>query len=791
MISNRETLPVIPLRGLVVLPGEQLYFDASRPKSVEAAQYALRANSVVLLVSQMNSHKEDVSLEDVYEMGTLARIVKVQRIAGDAFRVIAQGLTRGKAFDVVGEEPYFLAEVERCSEQQYDPATAEALRRRIAERFQSYCDISGRVSAESRVPVDEAQGPGEYADAVAQLVAHSTEDKQDILEKTDVIPRLTAVHDLLGRELEILRADKRIAAQVRKQVDKSQKEYYLREQIRAINKELGNGESNVEAYRARMEQAQLPDPIREKLVKEIDRLESLPQGSHEAPVACNYIECILDLPWTARTADDLSLARARRILDENHYGMRKVKERVVESLAVGKLTGKLSGQILCFVGPPGVGKTSICASIAKALGRNFVRMSLGGVRDEAEIRGHRRTYIGAMPGRVIAAMRQAKSVNPLMLFDEIDKLGMDHRGDPAAAMLEVLDSAQNFAFTDHFLELPYDLSQVLFITTANSRDTIPAPLLDRMEIIEVDGYLEDEKVQIAQRHLLPKQMEKHGIRKGMLTIADAQVRAIISGYTAEPGVRELERCIAKICRKAACKIVEEPGRIRMSKQRLIEYLGQPKYCHEEADKLPRIGVVNGLAWTAAGGEMLVVEAQIYTGQGNLQLTGHLGDVMQESAKAALTYVRAHGEAFGLDPEFYLTKDVHVHVPEGATPKDGPSAGVTMLTAMMSAYTQLPIREGVAMTGEITLRGRVLAIGGLREKLLAAVRAGIHTVILPAANRKDLEEVPEAVQAALKLIFAEDVATVLRHALMQEDATAEPGLHLVSRGEACSPGAPLS
>ena len=514
--------------------------------------------------------------------------------------------------------------------------------------------------------------------------------------------------------------------------------------------------------------------MQERLEKEIRRLEELPTGSHESPVARSYIECLLELPWSEKSDDNLDVANARRILEEDHYGLDKVKERVLEHIAVSRLTGKVNGQILCFVGPPGVGKTSISSSIARAVGRKFIRMSLGGIRDEAEIRGHRRTYIGAMPGRIIAAMRQAGTMNPVILFDEIDKLASDYRGDPASALLEVLDSAQNFAFRDHFVELPYDLSQVMFITTANSKDTIPRPLLDRMEVIDVPSYLEMEKVEIARRHLLPKQMEKHGLKKAMLTVPDQILPELIRNYTAEAGVRELERTLAAVCRKAACEIAEQgKSRIRLTKPRLTEYLGQPKYAHLAAEREDAVGMANGLAWTAVGGETLTIEAQVLRGSGQVQATGKLGDVMQESARAALTFVRAHAEELGIEEDFLSRSDLHVHVPEGAVPKDGPSAGITMMTAMASALTGIPVKAGVAMTGEITLRGHVLPIGGLREKLLAALRAGMHTAIIPAENRKDMEEVPEEVKGALHIVYASEAMAVLKAALRHMPAAERP------------------
>ncbi|MBR2328474.1 MAG: endopeptidase La, partial [Clostridia bacterium] len=555
---------------------------------------------------------------------------------------------------------------------------------------------------------------------------------------------------------------------------------------RAIRKELGEtSETESDEFRQRLAEKQMPDNVREKLEREIIRYADLPAGSHEAPSARNYIECMLDLPWSETSEDCLDLDHAREVLEADHYGMEKVKKRIIEYLAVAKLTGKVNGQVICFAGPPGVGKTSIVKSIADALGRKFVRMSLGGIRDEAEIRGHRRTYIGAMPGRVIAAMRQAGTMNPVILFDEIDKLAGDYHGDPAAAMLEVLDSAQNFAFRDHFLEMPYDLSKVMFLTTANDKGNIPAPLLDRMEIIDVPGYLETEKAEIAKRHLLPRQLEKHGLKKSMLTIPDAMYPAIIRGYTAESGVRELERVLAGICRRAACDIGDGSAkRIRLNPQRMKEYLGQPRFEDLAKDHKDAVGVVNGLAWTSVGGDTLEIEVQTVNGSGQILLTGKLGDVMQESAKAALTFVHANAEMLGIDEKLFKEKDIHLHVPEGAVPKDGPSAGITMATAIASALTGIPVKGNVAMTGEITLRGRVLPIGGLREKLLAAVRSGITTVLIPAQNKKDLEEVPEEIKGALKIMCVSDAMEVLDQALTSMPEANHHHIH-ISHGKSGS------
>lgn len=763
-----ENIPVVPLRGLVVLPCEMLHFDAGREKSVQALQSAVERDGLIFLSAQKDARQNEVSYDDVYAIGTLCRVKQVLCLPNESTRVLVEGLYRARILGRVATEPYMIVDVEALEDEPCDAAEGEALRRRIGKSFSEYLNYTSKLAREALSVINTKEEPGAYADGVANIVLSKPEERQQVLEALDVSKRMKLVLKFIHRELEVKKADRRIADEVKKQIEKNQHEYYLNEQMKAIRKELGNdNESEVERYRARLAEKKLPDEVRERITKEIGRLESLPQSAHEGPVIRNYIECLLDLPWEERTEDNFSIADARRILDEDHYGLEEVKKRILEFIAVGKLKGSLNGQIICFVGPPGVGKTSISSSIAKSLGRQFVRMSLGGIKDEAEIRGHRRTYIGAMPGRIIAAMRQAGYVNPVLLFDEIDKLSNDFHGDPASAMLEVLDSAQNFAFRDHFLELPYDLSKVLFITTANTRDTIPAPLLDRMEIIEVPSYLATEKVEIAKRHLLPRQREKHGLTKGQLVVPDALLPEIIEAYTAEAGVRGLERELARICRKAACEVVEGKSRVRLSEQRLVEYLGKPRNRRRPAEMEDAVGMVNGLAWTAVGGEILTVEAQAVKGGGAVQATGKLGEVMQESAKAALTFVRAHAEMLNIPERFFNEHDIHVHVPAGAVPKDGPSAGITIMTAIASVIMGLPVHAGLAMTGEITLRGRVLPIGGLREKLLAAIRAGIHTVIVPAENRQDVEaeDMPAEIRDSLRILYVEDAMTVLRAALV--------------------------
>ncbi len=765
--SVYENIPVVALRGLVVLPGELLHFDAGRDKSVNALQEAMRRDDMVFLSAQRDARKAEVTPEDIFEVGTLCKLRQMLSLPGDSNRVFVEGICRAVAVSITDGEQYMVADIACMPDLDYDPAEAEALHRRLRRALGDYAALSPRMNSDTMATIESKEVPGPYGDSVANAVMQKASDRQPFLEENDPIVRLKTLLRHLHGEIEILRADRRIAKEVQAQVDKNQKEYYLREQIKAIRKELGDTQaSETDRMREQLAAKEMPDDVRQKVAREIDRYGDLPAGSHEQPPLRTYIECMLELPWSETTEDNTDLAHARAVLEAEHYGLPKVKERILEFLAVARLTGKVNGQIICFVGPPGVGKTSISASIAKALGRNFVRMSLGGIRDEAEIRGHRRTYIGAMPGRVISAMRQAGTVNPVILFDEIDKLASDSHGDPSAAMLEVLDSAQNFAFRDHFLETPYDLSKVLFITTANDREAIPAPLLDRMEIIEVPSYLDTEKLEIAKRHLLPKQMEKHGLKRGMLTISDELLMQIIRGYTAEAGVRNLERALGAICRKAACEIGEGKQRVRMSKSRMITYLGQPRRRDRQLMREDMVGIANGLAWTSVGGELLEIEVAVMPGAGKVEMTGRLGDVMQESIRAAMTFVRTNAHILGIEDGRFKEVDIHLHVPEGAVPKDGPSAGITMATAIASALTGIPVRANLAMTGEISLRGNVLAIGGLREKLLAALRSGIETVIIPAENKGDLDEVPQEVKAGLHIVFASNAMEVLRTALIR-------------------------
>ena len=766
--KKNSLLPVLPLRGLMVFPHTVLHFDVGRPKSVAALEKSMMEDQKIFLVAQMDADVEDPALEDLYTVGTVASVKQVMNLPGNAIRVLVEGESRGTIASLTQDDPFMQGEITVYEDKPLDENDVEmnALVRTTLDYFEEYATAGQRVAQETVNAVRELDAPEQLADVIASNVLVRMEDRMKILSEIDMKSRLQELCGILARETELVGVEKQVQARIKKQIEKNQKDYYLREQIKAIQTELGDTEStDVEDLRERMEKTPLNEEARQKCAKEIERLSRMAPGTPEIGVSRTYIEWILDLPWGKTTEDNLDLKRARKVLAEDHYGLEKVKERIIEYLAVLKMKQDMKGPILCFVGPPGVGKTSIVRSIAKAVGRKFVQMSLGGVRDEAEIRGHRRTYIGAIPGRIISGMKQAGTMNPVFLFDEIDKMSSDMRGDPASAMLEVLDAEQNDAFRDHYMELPFDLSKVMFITTANSVDTIPAPLLDRMEIIEVPSYTEEEKLQIAKRHLLPKQITAHGLQPKTVRMSDKVLRELIEGYTREAGVRSLERTLAKVVRKAAVTMLDtDVTEVTVTSAVLKEYLGAVRFLREQPEKEPRVGVVNGLAYTTVGGEMLEVECAVMPGKGTLQLTGQLGSVMKESAEAAFTWVRAHSKDLGLKDDFYKDKDIHIHVPEGAVPKDGPSAGVTMTTALVSALTNIPVRQDVAMTGEITLRGRVLPIGGLKEKSLAAYRAGIHTLVIPKENTKDLEEIPPHVVSQFRIVTAERIEDVLKTAL---------------------------
>ena len=769
-VLHTTTMPVIALRGLTVFPNVLIHFEVSRDISIKALETAMSAGSPIFLVGQKDIGVEQPDLGDLYQIGTISNIRQILRMPGDNVRVMVEGQSRGRMIQMLRTEPNLEAEVQEIPVQEVparSSAKTEALMRATYDLFQQYAELAPKLSPDLLIHVLASQDPGHIADYIAQNIPMRNSDKQTILEELRPNKRLEKLHKLLEREVEILALDNEIQNKAREQMADHQRDYYLREQLKAIQNELGEGEGadEIEEYRQKIAKADLPDQVREKLTKELGRLAKQTYGSSEGTVLRNYLDVCLELPWGVKTKEKISVAAVRKALDQDHYGLEKVKERILEFVAVKQLAPELKGQVICLVGPPGVGKTSIAMSMARAMNRKLARLSLGGVSDEAEIRGHRKTYVGAMPGRIISAINQCGSCNPLMLLDEIDKLGHDHRGDPASALLEVLDGEQNATFRDNFLELPFDLSEVMFITTANSLDTIPRPLLDRMEVIELGSYTDEEKMQIAKRHLLPKELKRHGLTKAQLKVSDGALREIISAYTRESGVRVLERRLAGLCRKAAMKVVTgDVKTIRITEKDLEEYLGIPRYHPERQALEERVGVVNGLAWTSVGGELLEVEVNVIPGSGKVELTGNLGDVMKESAHAALSYIRSQSDRLGIPTDFYKEKDIHVHFPEGAVPKDGPSAGIAITTAMVSALTGRPVKRGIAMTGEVTLRGRVLPIGGLKEKTMAAFRNGIKTVIIPADNEKDLEEIDQTVRKALQFILVERADQVLTAAL---------------------------
>jgi len=777
-MSKKKTLPLLPLRGLTVFPYMILTFDVGREKSVKALDEAMVNDQLIFLVAQKDAQNDSPDVDDIYRVGTISRVKQLLRLPGNTIRVLVEGICRAEVKKYVQTEPFFIAEtVEKIiPEDKSSSVEHEALRRKVVSTFEEYARLNGRISPETVSSIAAIDEISQLSDVIAANLQIRVDRKQEILDEFNPEKRMEKLLEMLMSEIEILEVEKDISVRVRKQIDKMQREYYLREQIKAIQTELGDKDgvaAEVEEYRKKLETANLPEEAHKKVLKELDRLAKMPSGSAEGSVIRTYLDWIFDLPWNKKTEETIDLGLAEKILNEDHYGLEKVKERILEYLAVLKLTNHLKGPILCLVGPPGVGKTSIAKSIARALNRNYVRMSLGGVRDEAEIRGHRRTYVGAMPGRIISSLKQAGSSNPLILLDEIDKMSSDFRGDPAAAMLEVLDAEQNFAFRDHYLELPVDLSDVLFITTANTLDTIPRPLLDRMEVISISGYTEEEKVQIAQRYLLGKQMKAHGLQKKNLKVNEETIRSIINYYTREAGVRNLEREIANICRKAARALVAENRKsVTITPANIEKYLGTKKFRYDMANEKDEVGIATGLAWTPVGGDTLAVEVAVMDGSGKLELTGQLGDVMKESARAAVSYIRSRAESLGIDKDFYNKYDIHIHVPEGAIPKDGPSAGITLATAMVSALTGRAVKRNVAMTGEITLRGRVLPIGGLKEKVLAAHRAGIDTIILPTENRRDIDDIPANVRSELKFILASDMDTVLGNALTEKKAAEE-------------------
>lgn len=766
-----KRMPLLPIRGISVFPGTMLTFDVERPASKAALQAAMAGDQIIFLTAQKDATVEEPGEEDIYTIGTICRVKQILRTPGvKTVRVLVDGLARGKMEGMLQRLACSYADVIGLpDESEENPILAEALLRRCGTQFTEYAEATGTIAQESFMFVVTCQEPALVADVIAQSIYLKPEEKQALLEETMPSRRLGLLSDLLEREIQVARIEQTIESATQERMSQSQREFYLREQMRAIQSELGEGEfgddEEIAGYRKKILGLQLKPEIEEKLLKEVTRLSKQPMGSSEASVLRSYLDVCLELPWNQYSEEELDIEKARKILDEEHFGLDQVKERVIEFLAVRQLAPELKGSVLCLVGPPGTGKTSVAMSIARAMNRKLCRVSLGGVHDEAEIRGHRKTYIGSMPGRIITGMQQAGTMNPVMVLDEIDKMGADYKGDPSSAMLEVFDYEQNDQFRDNFLEIPFDLSSVMFITTANSLDNVPRPLLDRMEVIELSSYTDEEKLHIAKEHLLAKQRKKHGLKAAQLKISDDAIREIIALYTRESGVRVLERQIAAICRKTAAKIASGACKsVSVRAGGLEKFLGAPKYSKDLLYPRDEVGLVRGLAWTSVGGEVLDVEVSVVDGTGKLELTGNLGDVMKESAKAALTYIRSRADLLGLEKDFYQKKDIHIHFPEGAVPKDGPSAGITICIGLISALTGIPVRRDVAMTGEITLRGRILPIGGLKEKTMAALRSGVSTVIIPEENRKDLEEIDQDVRRALKFVTTDHVDHILDVAL---------------------------
>ena len=772
---SSQTYPVLTLREVVVFPHMIVPLFVGREKSVRALEEVMGDDKEILLSSQMDPSVDNPTSDQIYNIGVLANVLQLLKLPDGTVKVLVEGRERVRITDYVENSEYFEAHAEKLEETYGDPISVKALSRTVLQEFERYAKLNKNVPEEAIAAATETDGAAKLADTVAGHLNVTVEEKQKLLETLDVSERLESIFGLMQGEMSVLKVEKKIKSRVKTQMERTQREYYLNEQMKAIQKELGDGEegqNEVQEYENKIAATKLSKEALDKSLAELKKLKSMSPMSAESTVVRNYLDWILSVPWGKKSRVKKDLNAAQEVLDNDHYGLEKVKERIVEYLAVGQRSAKLKGPILCLVGPPGVGKTSLGKSVAKATGREFIRISLGGVRDESEIRGHRRTYIGSMPGKIIQSMKKAKTTNPLILLDEIDKMGQDFRGDPASAMLEVLDPEQNSTFTDHYLEVEYDLSNVMFITTANSYN-MPGPLLDRMEIINLAGYTDDEKTEIAKQYLTPKQMKGHGLRKGEFTLQDDALREIIRTYTREAGVRNLEREIAKLARKAVTEIVRGKSKtVVITKDNLGDYLGVKRFKFGLAEAKDVVGVVTGLAWTSVGGELLSIEALKLPGKGRMKTTGKLGEVMKESIEAAASYVRSISPQIGVKPTQFEKIDIHVHVPEGATPKDGPSAGIAMVTSIVSVLTGIAVKKDVAMTGEVTLRGNVLPIGGLKEKLLAALRGGIKTVLIPQENMKDLIDIPENVKSGLTIIPVSDVRTVLKHALVTEPAEIE-------------------
>jgi ATP-dependent Lon protease len=761
-----DVLPLLPVRDVVIFPFMIVPLFVGRERSINAVDAALTKDRLIFAATQRDITKEDPDPEDMYTSGTVCMIMRMLKLPDGRVKILVQGLTRAHVNKLLQVRPHYTAGITKIKE---TPATeltleVEALMRNVKEQLEKLAALGKVAFQEVMMVLDNIHDPGRMADLVAANLGLKIDEAQSILETLDSVKRLEKVSEFLVKELQVAQMQMKIQTQAKEEMDRSQREYFLREQLRAIKNELGDIEESaeeMEELREKIKKSRMPSEVEKEAYKQADRLDMMHPDAAEAALIRTYLEWLIDLPWSRQTKDTLDIDKAKAVLDDDHYDLEKIKERILEYLAVRKLQKKTKGPILCFVGPPGVGKTSLGRSIAKAMGRKFVRISLGGIKDEAEIRGHRRTYVGALPGRIIQGIKQAGTVNPVFMMDEIDKIGMDFRGDPSSALLEVLDPEQNYAFSDHYLNLPFDLSKVMFITTANMADPIPDPLLDRMEIINLPGYTEEEKIEIARKFIVPRQIKEHGLTKKLLVMPDETVRKVISGYTREAGLRNLEREVAAVCRKVARKVASgKTGAIAVTPALLEEYLGIEKFLPEAEQEADEVGVATGLAWTPVGGEILHVEATIMHGKGQLILTGHLGDVMKESAHAALSYARSRAKEFSLPTDFYKDLDLHVHVPSGAIPKDGPSAGVTMAAALISALTKRPVDKDVAMTGEITLRGRVLPVGGIKEKSLAALRAKMKTVIIPDRNIKDLEEIPKEMRSKLRFVTVKHMDEVL-------------------------------
>lgn len=767
MQDERIKLPMIPLRGIVIFPGQNLHFDIGRDKSLFALNNAVENGMDIFLSSQKNPDMKDPGPSAISRMGVLAKILQVIKLPGDSIRVMVEGVARAEIVEYLPNNTFFEVSLKKSVTENADSVKSEALLRRCRETLGEYKKSESKMSGEIFETLVSETNPEKFANTIAPLIMSRENEKQAQLEENNLEIRLEKIYDRLLNEIEISQLEKKIHAKVRRSMDKSQRDYYLREQMKVISEELGD-EEDIDELEKKMKECKMPAEVEAKVQKELKRLAKMAVSSPDATVSRTYIEWLCDMPWNNETTDNKDLSRAREILENDHYGLEKIKERILEYFAVKELTDKLNGPILCFVGPPGVGKTSIAKSIASCLGRKFVRMSLGGVRDEAEIRGHRRTYVGSIPGKIMYNIKQTGVKNPVFLLDEIDKMSSDYRGDPTSAMLEVLDPEQNGTFTDHYLEVPFDLSKTLFIATANSAERIPLPLLDRMEIIELDGYTYEEKIQIAKKFLLSKQEKMHGIPEGAIKISDEVFRDIITYYTRESGVRSLEREIAKICRKAAHKFVDDKTlkELVITAENLEGYLSVKKFREKLLQDGDIVGSATGLAWTEVGGTTLSIEVTLMKGKGEIQLTGHLGDVMKESARTAISLIRSMAKDFSIDPDIFKETDIHIHVPEGATPKDGPSAGITIATAILSALTEKPVSKDVAMTGEITLRGKVLPIGGVKEKSLAAHRAGIRTVIMPKDNEKDLAEIPKTIREEMNFVLTDNIRTVFDNSLLR-------------------------